>query len=86
MILKRMVQNSKRIFITGIKGQLGSTLDKYLSSYFYNKNCHREGMEIKKIKRTIAIGARSKVSISKPISEDTFTFFLIKPYLSLIHI
>ena len=34
MILKRMVQNSKRIFITGIKGQLGSTLDKYLSSYF----------------------------------------------------
>ena len=35
---------------------------------------------IKKIKRTIAIGARSKVSISKPISEDTFTFFLIKPY------
>ena len=29
-----MVQNSKRIFITGIKGQLGSTLDKYLSSYF----------------------------------------------------
>ena len=34
MILKRMVQNSKRIFITGIKGQLGTTLDKYLSSYF----------------------------------------------------
>ena len=37
-------------------------------------------LSIKKIKRTIAIGARSKVSISKPISEDTFTFFLIKPY------
>ena len=34
----------------------------------------------KKIKRIIAIGVRSKVSISKPISEDTFTFFLIKPY------
>jgi len=34
MILKRMVQNSKRIFITGVNGQLGSTLDKYLSSYF----------------------------------------------------
>ena len=34
MILKRMVQNSKRIFITGITGQLGSTLNKYLSSYF----------------------------------------------------
>ena len=29
-----MVQNSKRIIITGIKGQLGTTLDKYLSSYF----------------------------------------------------
>ena len=28
----------------------------------------------------MAIGAKSNVSISKPISEDTFTFFLIKPY------
>ena len=35
---------------------------------------------IKKIKRIIAIGVRSKVSMSKPISGDTFTFFLIKPY------
>ena len=35
---------------------------------------------IRKIKRTIAIGVRSNVSISKPISEETFTFFLIKPY------
>ena len=34
MTLKKMVQNSKRIFITGIAGQLGSTLNKYLSGYF----------------------------------------------------
>ena len=34
MISKKMVQNSKRIFITGINGQLGGTLNKYLSRYF----------------------------------------------------
>ena len=34
MILRRTVQNSKRIFITGISGQLGGTLNKYLSRYF----------------------------------------------------
>ena len=34
MTSKKMVQNSKRIFITGITGQLGSTLNKYLSRYF----------------------------------------------------
>lgn len=34
MTLKKMVQNSKRIFITGINGQLGGTLNKYLSRYF----------------------------------------------------
>ena len=30
--------------------------------------------------KVIAIGVRSNVSKSKPISEETFTFFLIKPY------
>ena len=34
MTLKKMVQSSKRIFITGVTGQLGSTLNKYLSRYF----------------------------------------------------
>ena len=34
MTSKKTVQNSKRIFITGITGQLGSTLNKYLSRYF----------------------------------------------------
>ena len=28
----------------------------------------------------IAIGVRSNVSTSKPISDDTLTFFLINPY------
>ena len=34
MISRITVQNSKRIFITGITGQLGGTLNKYLSRYF----------------------------------------------------
>ena len=32
------------------------------------------------MKRPIAIGEINKVSISSPISEETLTFFLIKPY------
>ena len=30
--------------------------------------------------KIIAMGARSRVSASKPISDETLTFFLIKPY------
>ena len=32
------------------------------------------------MKRHIAIGEINKVSINKPISDETLTFFLIKPY------
>ena len=32
------------------------------------------------MKKTMAIGVRSNVSTSKPVSEDTLTFFLIRPY------
>ena len=35
---------------------------------------------IKKIKSINAIGNNNKVSISKPVSEETETFFLINPY------
>ena len=35
---------------------------------------------IRKIKKTTAIGDINKVSISRPISEETLTFFLINPY------
>ena len=33
------------------------------------------------MKKIMAIGVRSIVSISSPMSEETFTFFLINPYI-----
>ena len=59
-----MEHNSKRIFITGIRGQLGSTLDKYLSTYFNVLN-NKEGL------KNIDISDRSELNyIFKELSPD----------------
>ena len=76
MILRRMVQNSKRIFITGIKGQLGSTLDKYLSSYF---NVLNNQEDLKNEELTILIGLLS-IESKKEIDKEHPNYKLVAYY------